>query len=323
MGRIRALAAVVGVAILGSLMFIAAPSWAAGGMKLCVPKAEGAGLVTPKHGECKKGYKLTLLGAEGAEGNAGAQGNAGAEGKQGPEGKTGPEGKLGLTGGELETLKSILPHMAYLASGIGGEPTVRFFGVNVQIVNGAGSTADVNGEGNLVIGYDENTGEHRGGPGVQTGSHNLILGEEQAFTSYGGILAGSTNTVEAPSASVTGGQFNFATGRWASVSGGEGNVASDMWASISGGKGNKASAPFAWVSGGRRNTASSFGASISGGTENKASGEGSSISGGNGNTAGGFDASVSGGSANAASGLYSSIFGGKELKASNEYEAIP
>src|SRR4051794_30521077 len=58
----------------------------------------------------------------------------------------------------------------YVSSGIGGKPTVRFSAVNVQIVSGSGSTAGVvNGQGNLVLGYDEV-------PGSQTGSHNLVLG---------------------------------------------------------------------------------------------------------------------------------------------------
>ena len=32
---------------------------------------------------------------------------------------------------------------------------MRFTGVNVQVVNGAGSTATANGTGNLIVGYDE------------------------------------------------------------------------------------------------------------------------------------------------------------------------
>ena len=43
----------------------------------------------------------------------------------------------------------------------------------------------VNGEGNLVIGYDENIDKHE-----QTGSHNLILGAEQTFTGFGGMYRG-------------------------------------------------------------------------------------------------------------------------------------
>ncbi|HUH81920.1 MAG TPA: hypothetical protein VLZ06_11400 [Solirubrobacteraceae bacterium] len=31
----------------------------AAGVKLCVPKKEGGAVLTPKHGKCKRGYKLT------------------------------------------------------------------------------------------------------------------------------------------------------------------------------------------------------------------------------------------------------------------------
>src|SRR5947208_2181836 len=60
----------------------------------------------------------------------------------------------------------------YVPSGVGGKPTVQFSAVNVQIVSGSGSTtATVNGEGNLVIGYAENPGNHS-----QAGSHDLVVG---------------------------------------------------------------------------------------------------------------------------------------------------
>jgi collagen triple helix repeat protein len=258
---------------------------------LCVPKGEGANVLTPRHGACKKGYKLTHLNAEGkegkagaegrpgtegkagAEGKVGAEGKAGAEGKPGSDGKPGPEGKSGFTPAQTEQLKSLLPYVSFLAAGVGGKPTIQFSGVNVQIVNGEGKTATVNGEGNLVIGYDENTGKHE-----QTGSNNLILGEEQTFTSYAGIDAGFSDTISAPFATVTGGGFNKATFKEATVSGG--------WA----------------------NTASKENASVSGGRENKATNE---------------YASVSGGALNTASGKFASIFGGKGLTANVEYEAIP
>src|SRR5438067_2126009 len=45
----------------------------------------------------------------------------------------------------------------YVASGVGGKPTVVFAAVNVQVVSGSGATdGAVNGKGNLVLGYDEN-----------------------------------------------------------------------------------------------------------------------------------------------------------------------
>jgi hypothetical protein len=41
---------------------------------------------------------------------------------------------------------------------VGGQPTLRFTGVNVQVVSGSGTTSGtVNGLGNLIIGYNGNT----------------------------------------------------------------------------------------------------------------------------------------------------------------------
>jgi hypothetical protein len=96
----------------------------------------------------------------------------------------------------LTALNKILPHMQYLESGVGGKPTIQISGVNVQVVNGTGKTETINGEGNLVIGYDEHNGYF--GSRQQTGSHDLIVGLEQEFTSFGGILGGFRNTASGP-----------------------------------------------------------------------------------------------------------------------------
>src|SRR3954468_6203979 len=79
----------------------------------------------------------------------------------------------------------------YVNPGVGGKPTVQFPAVNVQIINGAGATPALNGTGNLVIGYDES-------PGAQSGSHNLVLGTGQSFTSFGGLVGGLSNTISGP-----------------------------------------------------------------------------------------------------------------------------
>jgi hypothetical protein len=189
------------------------------------------------------------------------------------------------TGG-LESLNKILPHVNYVESGVGGKPTIQFSGVNVQVVNGEGSTDTTNGEGNIVIGYDTHEVEE-----IQTGSHNLVLGNFQEFTSYGGIVGGNDNIVTAPDASVIGGSKNTVSGPLASVTGGE------------------------------RNTASGFMASVSGGGDNSASGEASSIGGGVGNRAEGRASSISGGLESVTTGEASSIFGGSEITATNELEA--
>ncbi len=221
-----------------------------------------------------------------------------------------PEGKS-----EQETLINILPNIKYVASGIDSKPTIRFEKVNVQVVDGEGKTATTNGEGNLVIGYDEE-------PGTQTGSHNLILGGIQAYTSYGGILAGLDNEISGPFASVTGGATNVASALNASVSGGNANVASGEEASVSGGDANTASGLDASVSGGSFNKSKAAMSSVSGGINNTAGTEGASVSGGDANTATGLDASVSGGKGNKAEAAYSVIGGGNENTTKGELSYI-
>jgi len=121
--------------------------------------------------------------------------------------------------------------------------TLRFTGINVQIVSGAGLTSGpLNGTGNLIVGYNEagfctnpsplgttcNTTADCSGGGtcntafgtVKTGSHNLIVGAAHSYSSYGGLVAGTGNTVSGPDASIAGGFINTASGPWSSVSGG-------------------------------------------------------------------------------------------------------
>jgi hypothetical protein len=170
---------------------------------------------------------------------------------------------------------------------------VVFDKCNVYIRNGSGKTdGAVNGLGNLIIGYNESTGENL----KRTGSHNLVIGPEHAYASFGGLVVGRENTISAPYASVTGGRLNTASGLGASVSGGNVNTASKAFASVSGGKSNDAKG---------------LNASVSGGTSNSAEGDFSSVTGGSDNTASGFAASISGGSGNMASGNYTSVSGGK------------
>jgi hypothetical protein len=248
---------------------------------------------------------------------------------------------------QLEALEQILPHIKYVESGVGGKPTIQFSGVNVQVVNGEGKTNSANGEGNLELGYDESAKELN-----QTGSHNLVLGESNNFSSWAGIVAGRDNSISAPFASVlggavnearkegalvvngvlnsasgllatvTGGGSNEAIGKESAVLGGHLNIAKGTSGSVSGGVGNVAGVE-ASVSGGFDNVTTGVETSISGGFKNKAQGLLASISGGERNLAGGEGSSISGGFENKTEGLDSSIFGSKELTASGEYEAIP
>jgi uncharacterized coiled-coil protein SlyX len=108
-------------------------------------------------------------------------------------------------------------------------PNIIFSGANIHIVSGSGATDDkgkTTGRGNLIIGYDEDpinplTGDDSDGlpimqapgfptplnPGDRGGSHNLVIGGGNRFTSVGGFVAGERNTVNGFGTSVSGG-FN-------------------------------------------------------------------------------------------------------------------
>lgn len=183
----------------------------------------------------------------------------------------------------------ILSHMSieYLDDGQGNtNKTIRLSGVNLQVVNGLGATngnpvapqavgdAQVNGLGNLIVGYDE------GANAPKTGSHNLVVGTAHSYTSFGGATVGVGNEISAAYASVTGGNGNKASGASASVTGGAGNEATGALSVVSGGISNLASGTNAVVSGGGTNLASGANSTVSGGSSNEANGPSSTVSGG-------------------------------------------
>jgi hypothetical protein len=92
-------------------------------------------------------------------------------------------------------------------------PNIIFSGANVHIVSGSGMTVDTTGLGNLVIGYDDDTG-HTSIDAARNGSHNLILGDYNTFTSNGGLVAGKYNAISAEYASVSGGDNEHRERLW-------------------------------------------------------------------------------------------------------------
>ena len=213
-------------------------------------------------------------GPKGDQGDPGTTGNTGAQGIQGVQGIQGPQGIAG-------------PASPFTVSG----REVTLSGYNLHIVSGSGSTNDggtLSGLGNLIIGYNALRANFNS-PDVRTGSHNLILGDRNNYSSFGGLVAGAFNTI---------------SGRYASVSGGIGNTASGEFSSVSGGQSNSAT-------GGE--------SAIGGGYNNLASGSDTFVSGGSRNTASGYSDSVSGGYSNTASGLFASVSGGQSLTQNNDY----
>ena len=125
--------------------------------------------------------------------------------------------------------------------------TLTIAGANLAIVNGGDSTnAEVNGLGNIIIGYNEDENydstPYNGTPDPdadeKTGSHNLIVGAGHTYTSFGGIVAGYDNNIEAECASITGGLRNTVSGIYSSVTGGDYNTAQGLSNTIVGGFSN-------------------------------------------------------------------------------------
>lgn len=182
--------------------------------------------------------------------------------------------------------------------------SVVFRGANVFIQSGSGYTSDngaLLGLGNLFIGYNEDTDSDED----QSGSHNLVVGDENSFTSYAGVVLGYDNVVSSPHSTVSGGRENEANGNYAIVVGGYRNAVTDgLYGAVLSGEGNDVSGNYATTSGGSFNVASGVQATVSGGREGQASAYNSAISGGLSNTASGSYSSVSGGTYNTASGEY-------------------
>ncbi len=164
-------------------------------------------------------------------------------------------------------------------------------GTNVMIVDGTGATSSTSGLGNLQIGYNA----IRTSGNVRTGSHNFILGDQNNYGSYGGIITGFANSLSASYSGIIGGNSNVASGNYSATLGGAANLASGAFSSVSGGNQNRANQGYASVSGGIGNFATGLYSTVSGGVSNTASGQNSTVSGGGGRSATGNPNWVGGG----------------------------
>lgn len=227
---------------------------------------------------------------------------------------------------------------------LGGMPGPHwiFSGCNVHVrAKNLATDAPPNGLGNLIVGYNEGrcrsldsdipsdnpnpgsgfpdaclTDEECGTGRVcdftgRQGSHNLIVGHQHSYPSFGAVL---------------GGRLNAASGRHATVSGGDSNRASGDFASVAGGSFNHAAGRAAEVTGGIRNVASGERSVVVGGgglgpvliegpedsvdCPNRADSIYSVVVGGCGNEAGTRNTVVLGGHGNTANGTFSAVTGG-------------
>jgi hypothetical protein len=190
--------------------------------------------------------------------------------------------------GKVNALETLLAGVTRPDAG-----TLRFTGMNLQVVNGGGTTdGSDNGLGNIIVGY--NTDGSFDGLETRTGSHNVVIGDDHTWTKSAGFVSGLNNTL---------------TGLWSFASGGF-NKATSESSFVAGGEGNTASGISSFVGGGGQNTASGAESFVGGGGANTASGTWSFAAGGEFNEASGFDSFVGGGADNTASGDQSFVGGG-------------
>ncbi len=154
----------------------------------------------------------------------------------------------------IEELRAEVDELKAILAGVTRDGNdIHFTGVNIHVENGLGATNGdpdcrssfielcdpnpaVNGLGNLIVGYGEDIvwGRHAMDPTPEpdkSGSHNLILGNGNNYSSYGGIVVGQQNVISGPYATITGGKENTASGFSSSISGGRGASATgrDDW----------------------------------------------------------------------------------------------
>lgn len=147
--------------------------------------------------------------------------------------------------------------------------TLVVSGINVQIVNSTGDTSEINGAGNLIIGYNEPAVPS----GLRTGSHNIIYGKNNGYTQYAGVVGGEQNNIQSPFSSIIGGRENRTT-----INNGEGGI-------IIGAQNSETAGTYAVIVGGNTHIAdwSNNGSVIVGGEGNSGNGVNSVIVGGKSN----------------------------------------
>jgi hypothetical protein len=138
-------------------------------------------------------------------------------------------------------LETLLAHF----SRQGNQVTIS--GANLRVVNGTGVTESKNGLGNLIVGYNELREDDSND---RSGSHNLVVGMKNGYSSHGGVVFGLYNHSFGPFTTVGGGAGNKPQAFASSVASGRDNVVTGLFAAVSGGYTNTAQGDYSTAGGG-------------------------------------------------------------------------
>ena len=194
-------------------------------------------------------------------------------------------GELGELATRVDTLENTysdaattITSTAALAEKVKVSPDgdVIFHDTNVYIQNGTGNTEDLNGKGNLFIGYNRTDGTLE-----RSGSHNLIVGDLHSFTAHTGLVTGNENQILANYAVALGTTRSQATNEYAVAIGGEYSHVSGMYGTAIGGGFNSVSGPHSVALGGYSNLATGAFSAAAGGQSNIVHGDYATVAGGN------------------------------------------
>ncbi len=112
-----------------------------------------------------------------------------------------------VVGGLTDTvgvMQTSLTNLQFLTSPLAFDGTIlELRGANFQINDGALGSGSPNGLGNLILGHNRDMGGD-----IQTGSHNLVIGDGHSFRGFAGLVSGQNNSLMADNSAIIGGSDN-------------------------------------------------------------------------------------------------------------------
>ncbi|MDP6518368.1 MAG: FG-GAP-like repeat-containing protein [Planctomycetota bacterium] len=112
-----------------------------------------------------------------------------------------------VVGGLTDTVGVMLTSLTsleYLTSPLAYDGTIlALHGANFQITDGTSGASSPNGLGNLILGHNRDLSGY-----LQSGSHNLVIGDDHSFRGFAGLVSGTSNRLLADNTAILGGRQN-------------------------------------------------------------------------------------------------------------------